>query len=554
MHVYDSRPDSPQNHPLYERIQAQIDAGDLDGAQTSLRLLAVNFPDDPALENLHKALQSQKMWSTPSTTAWSVEEDAVLRRRRWLRLVVVVLAILLAGSLLAVAGAAYWQFTQAQQQSAVQQARVEAARQAVRLALNSGDCRWAERAYVELLRLVPEDKGFAVELAYCRERLARDSLYAEGLAAWEAGDCEAARMAFDELAGQDPSYPGLASVRSQLERQQMIETAWDQAQYACQAEMWEACVAQLRTLQQVDQGFRRDEVRTLLFTASLRAGEACIARSAGAEEVLTEALSYFDLALSQEPVSLEALLARDMAVAYGRGRALSDRQAWQAAAEQLTPAYEANPGYAAGHLAELLYQARLRQGQAAEAQGDLVGALAAYRLAARIEAVGRAEAWSAIERLEAALAPTPTETPTPTPTDTPTPAPTVPGPKPKPTSQPTPTSTPTPTPVPYKFFSYGATLVGDKTCKSLTVQGWIRDGTAPVPGVEVTIWTDSWHGPSVISDTDGYYYYFLDDHPKIGNWNIKLLIGGQQVSDTVPFSTRDQCDANLVYISWDSRY
>ncbi len=547
----DANVNSATSHPLYERARAQMEAGDWAGALTSLRMLRASFPFDPDLERLQAVIETQLADSNSLSEGDTGTSDASVGRRRWLRLLGVLLALLLGGGLLLAMKVAYGQLVEVPTPVVEHQAEVEQARQTVRLALSSGDCRWAEEAYRDLLRYAPEDRVLEMGLARCKERLALDALYAEGVAALNAGDWQAARMAFETLAQQAPGYRDLTDQESRLEHRQQIEEWWSEAQSACQAEDWQTCVAHLQAVQQGDVHFRRDEVEALLHDAALEAGRELVMRSGQDRDLLAQASAYFELALRQEPASQEALLEWKLAGGYARALGLVEQQDWEAAAEELASLYEIRPGYAGGQLAQLLYHAWFQLGQGLAAQGDSLGALAAYRRAIEVEGVDTRQAQTAFELLEAMLTPLPTPSDTPTPSPTPTVAPSAtPRPRPRPTAAPS----PTPTPLPYRFFSYGATLTADTTCNSLTVQGWVRDDVYPMPGVEVTIWTDSWSGPMVITDRDGYYYYFLDDHPKLGTWYIKLSMGGEQISDVVTFSTRPDCDSNLVYISWESRY
>jgi len=547
----DANPDAATGHPLYDRIQAQIRAEDWAGALTSLRMLRVSFPYDPDLERLQQVIEAQQAHSSPLAAASAGGDKITPGRRRGLRLLAVLLVLLLAGSLLLATGMAYDQFVVFPTPVVEHQAEADQARQTIRLALSSGDCRWAEQAYEDLLRYAPADKTLEMGLARCQERLALDSLYAQGVAALNAGDWEAARAAFESLSQQAPSYRDLAVEMDCLNRQQQIEAWWAAGQAACQVRDWETCVARLQAVQQADLHFHPDEVQALLYAAALGAGRDLVVRSGGDKDLLAQAIAYFDLAVQQKPASQEASLERDLAAGYAQGWGLFEQEAWSAAAEQLASLYAIRPGYADGRLAQLLYLTRVRQGEALAAQGDPDGALAAYQAATEVQGVDTGQARAAVERLEALLTPlpTPSETPTPLPTATSAPSAT-----PKPTLRPTPRPSPTPTPQPYRFFSHGATLTAAGSCNSLTVQGWVRDDVSAMPGVEVTIWTDSWQGPMVITDIDGYYYYYLDNHPKLGTWYIKLSLGGEQISDVVPFSTRADCDSNLVYISWDSRY
>ena len=512
-------------------------------------MLRVSFPYDPDLERLQGLLEQHRGSGDSAKEALTGAGSAGWRR--WLRLLVALLAFLLLIGLLLAAGLAYQQYTTIERPAAERRAEAALARQTVRLALDSGDCRWAEEAYRNLLHFVPEETSLAAELDRCQERLKLDSLYAQAVTAMKAGDWKASHAAFAAIAKVDPSYPGLADETAILEDKLEIETGWSEAQAACQAQDWQSCVASLQAVQQADLYFRRDDVQALLANAAVQSGLDCVARSHGSEELLAEAIAYYDLALLQEPGLQQALMEREMVARYALAVSLYEHQAWGAAVEQLEILYDIRQDYADGHVAGLLFQAWCEQGASLEAMGDLVGSLACYEAACLVAGVDTGEALKAMARMEALLTPLPTPTSMPTAIPSAVASATA---TPKPTSRPAPTLSPTPTPLPFQFTSRGATLTRDVTCNSLTVQGWVRDGTYPMPGVEVTIGADSWSGPMVITDVDGYYYYFLDDHPKNGTWYIKLSIAGEQISDAVPFSTRADCDSNLVYISWESRY
>ena len=106
-----------------------------------------------------------------------------------------------------------------------------------------------------------------------------------------------------------------------------------------------------------------------------------------------------------------------------------------------------DPNYA-DDLAVMLFEARIRWGDAHRQAGEWCKAYEQYKLAAEMNEgleIDRAEA-RRDEVFFECMTPTPTPTVTPTPTTTPTPTPT-------PTRTPTPTATPSPTPyVPHRYY------------------------------------------------------------------------------------------------------
>ena len=194
-------------------------------------------------------------------------------------------------------------------------------------------------------------------------------------------------------------------------------------------------------------------------------------------------------------------------------------------------------------------QRRLAAGQYAEAESNFRSALALQP--------GHAAALDGLAVL-GLLTPTPTPTlePTATPTPTPTPAPTK-KPKPKPTQTPAPTLTPTLAPQPF-YVSDLRFLANSRYpylgCKWFGLVGKATNAQGyPLEGLTVRIWAAGWPGVAAVTDLNGGYELYLDDHPRAETWLVQLSQGDRPLSDVIEVESRADCSATLIQMDWRRR-
>jgi hypothetical protein len=254
------------------------------------------------------------------------------------------------------------------------------------------------------------------------------------------------------------------------------------------------------------------------------------------------------------PVSAEERV-RELEVLLDEARQTED---WERAIGLLLALRQIRPGDAT--VDAQLAEAYAREGLWWLAAGQYEQAGDDFRRALALEP-DNAEALDGLAQLKA-LTPTPTSTSTPTPT--PTPSPTAPPPTatPKPTRR-RPTATPTPsptapTPMPYyvtnlKFNSNNR--YPELGCRWFGFVGKVTNvHSYPMEGMTIRIWAASWQGVWTVTNMNGEYELYLDDHPREEQWLVQLFEGETPVSEVIPVDSRADCNATVIQMDWRRRY
>ena len=317
-----------------------------------------------------------------------------------------------------------------------------------------GNYDGAIAAFESILERDPKDIAAQTGLKQARQLREMAEKYKSAAEAIESEDWDAARTNLEAIVAQYPAYEDASQLLDYVTHQQELDALFEQAVAAYNANQWADAITLFENIQQQDDTFRTDALKESLFISYLEEGERLIDELDARADTVRQALQHFNAALTIHPDNQRAAQNRRYANFYLTALLAIQREDWQQAIQSLENIYEANPVYAGGRAACLLYQSYVALAKSDMKEGKYARALRYVDKALSVEpACGdQQDAVSLRDRLLLALAtatPTPTATATTTPTATPTPTstPTRP-PTATPTATPTPPPPPTPTPAP----------------------------------------------------------------------------------------------------------
>lgn len=308
-----------------------------------------------------------------------------------------------------------------------------------------GNYDGAIHAFQRILTLDPGDIGAQAGLN--QAQLLRDlaANYAAAKLAIENGDWEAARSQLEAIAAVYPNYEDIDTLSSFVQRQQDLESLFQQATAAYNASQWAEAIHLFETIRDQDGTYRTDAVQESLFVSYLEDGGALVDQRGANLEAVRQAIQRFNSALVIHPDNQRAAESRRLASLYEAGMRAAQREDWGAVRDNLTPVYRVNPGYG-GQITCLLYQAYTTLAMSEMKSGSYHNALEHAQAALVLDPpCGDEDEARTVEQavLLALATATPTSTATATPTSTPLPTATH---SPTPLPSPTPTFTPLPPP------------------------------------------------------------------------------------------------------------
>lgn len=310
--------------------------------------------------------------------------------------------------------------------------------------MSVGDYEAAIQSYEEILALDPNHQGAQFGLEKARRLANLGLLYQNALTYIANEQWELASLELAKILEIEPSYKDASSLAQTVERKRTLADLFAEGEEHFEKGEWAQAVHAFERVRTLDATYRASEVGERLYRAYIEEGKALLEQGTQAADVQM-AVTKFSSALTLDPQGDEATALKQDAEDYLAGFVAFEDGNWSLAISRLQSMYAGNPDYAGGNLAELLYQAHIRRGDAYRDDGRYTEALIDYRVA---QTIAVSDISVAVEREQEIFTKyiTPTPTPTTTPTRTPTPRPTR-TPTPRPTDTPVPPP-PTNTPIP----------------------------------------------------------------------------------------------------------
>ncbi|MGL4649528.1 MAG: hypothetical protein ACRC1H_08975 [Caldilineaceae bacterium] len=296
----------------------------------------------------------------------------------------------------------------------------------------AGDWASAEAHFQELLLLDPDAVEVAEGLAAIALERERAAAYTDAEMLFVNRDYAGALQSFSNLQRSAPNYRDVNSRILEVRRVQQLELLYEQAQTQLVLGYSNLALATLNEIQSVSTDYRKQEIQDRLFELNLEQGRAIVNLNPPNPAQLPVALDHFNAALRQRPSDADVLSHQKLAGSYLSARDAYDAGTWSDAVGKLESVYIQQPGYLAGSVPPLLYQAYLNNGDQMRVGGDLYRAYDQYRLASELPISDTVMARGRMAEIQPMLTPTPT------------PAPTLPPATPAPPASPTPTPTPQP--------------------------------------------------------------------------------------------------------------
>jgi tetratricopeptide (TPR) repeat protein len=281
--------------------------------------------------------------------------------------------------------------------------------------LAAGNYQGAAEAFAELASLAPGDPAAqeGLERAARLEQLARDFQEAETAAAAENWDVAEAKL--QAVLAVDATFDDAAARLAYVRRQQAASEVFKAGIAAYDAGERQAAITSLERLSELDPQYQRDAVRELLFVLYMQDGQAITATPNATADQIRQAAGRFGQALALHPYNVQALDESRLVSQYLEGIKALDQQSLPQAETLLNAILAERPQYANGQAAALYYDLLVRKGDTARANGDLDQAYEAYETAVGWATTDSSAARAGLAALQAVWTPTPEPVALPTP-------------------------------------------------------------------------------------------------------------------------------------------
>ncbi len=517
----DALPRQSTDHPLYQEVESFINQGAWSAARAPLEELMTLYPDDAYLKEISTSVRAR------SALLDSALEIAPARRSilsRGLRYIVPVVAVIALLGLVTVVVLALQLWILPQQAERQRAQNISQIRQDAQAALVSGDYDRAIIAYTEILDLLPGDPEAEVGLEQAGQLRATVSRYTEAIAEMEAHRWDNALSILQQIQVEQPNYRNVPELIASIQEQQDLSDRFAEAEAAFDRGYYELAAQEYEELQSLDYGFERETVQEHLFLSYLQLGLAEEEAAGSDPQGLQAALEKLEKALALRPEDSQTKGESQLLRFYLASLDEFETGNWPQTIADLTPVYEARPGFAEGTAAERLYEAKVAWGDDLMAEEQFEQALAMYQEAHLITEVDTAGLDPKIASARRMLA-TPTPTPEPTQAAEPTAASTRSGSG----AGPAPTATPKPLPYALKGMSVRSNCSGFGYIHGIIWSTY----NFPMAGISVQAFnTTTGLGPlvSLPTNDDGIYQIILQQDQIEGLWVVQVLENGQPVS------------------------
>lgn len=331
-------------HPLYREAMRQVTEGNPAEAVDALVRLAELYPNEKAVQDL--LLRAQLRTTFGGTDYIPVERPKptpVLRN--------VVLALLAVTACMVVITAFTYVYNNVylvRVNDQEREAHIQSLWAEFQSRLDSGDVIGAREILEELFTLTPNEPALQDALQVVEQRESWADLYAEASASRERGDWQQAIELASQVPPESPEYDAAQRLIQEVQESAQLEASWQQAQGLLAAEDWRAAIPILEGIRFQRPDFRRAEVEEQLFQANARTARQLIDQANGNVDMLREAISFLNDALTLQPTHRELITERDLAVGFVNGSDALNRGDWVVVVTSWQSVYGTRPDYQGG--------------------------------------------------------------------------------------------------------------------------------------------------------------------------------------------------------------
>jgi tetratricopeptide (TPR) repeat protein len=258
--------------------------------------------------------------------------------------------------------------------------------------LEAGDPAKAIAVYDQILAVLPNDTKAQEGLTKAQRQLQLDTLYHQASNRIQAKQWADAEKTLQELLAIDPKYKDaakkLATVQQErklAEQQNRLGSLFQEAQSYFEAGNWPMAARNYAAIFDADPSFEEAAIKDRLPKSLLNWANQLVASAGDSLLPYQQAIDLYDKALLVQPRDSQIVTARKLVTAYLDGYKLYGEGRWADAVEKLEPVYQLQTDYAGGRLAQLLYDAYIKNGDALAASRDDQAALDQYRKALALD-------------------------------------------------------------------------------------------------------------------------------------------------------------------------
>jgi tetratricopeptide (TPR) repeat protein len=347
-------------HQLYQLATQHFQRGEWRAGLAEMEQLIQLFPSDQELRSLRKEF----LFKERLDGAESIDRLAEKRGRLSalvLRITAIVVFVLAASLLISTYSG--WFGNQ-----------LTTARQQVKALMQVGRLAEAEAVLGEIAVLDPEFPGLESLRVELNDELALHNLYEEGLARINSGDWLGAKANLEQLAANEPHYRDVGLQLMYVDRQTLVGNLLSEGEAAIARADWEQAVASFDSVRNQHPDYEPEYVEGRLFESFVNAGRAVLIGQEDSLTALEEAAVYLRKALALRPQDPEVKRERELAGLYLTAQAAFSEGNWSEVIEALIRTIEVDPDYAQGTARQTLYDAYV-------ARGELQMAVHAYEAA-----------------------------------------------------------------------------------------------------------------------------------------------------------------------------
>lgn len=369
-----------------------------------LKSVEPNWPGlDPLIDEVSWFLKLEEVGDSARMAPVAAEPQ---RRTRKVRLSWLAPAALI---LIALASVAIWQgwMPRLGPRSSVTQ---EALYNRGQASLAAGDYQAAREAFSELAQAFPDDPAVQEGLQRAARLEQLTSAYQAAQAAVAAEDWPAAESRLREVLAFDPAYQDARELLTMVERRRRAAELYTAAVAAYDSGDLAQAIDKFERLVELDPDYQRNSVRELLFVLYVSDGRALLATPDASAGVIHQAIGRFGQALALRPRNVQAAEENRLANLFLSARQAIDRQDWPQADSLLSSLLQQRADYADGEAVRWRYQVLVRLGEEALAAGRNADAQTAYEQALALPAqfiADRSAAETGLRTAAAGRSPTP---------------------------------------------------------------------------------------------------------------------------------------------------
>jgi tetratricopeptide (TPR) repeat protein len=356
---------SYRQHPVYQAASQHFQKGEWKAGLTELDKLIRHFPHEPEIRSLRNEYLFKERLDTAETGDRAAEERQKLRRA--LRSVVA-LSMLAAVAFVTLYTYSTWVERQlssagARVQHEIQVATLAAKRLDAQALMQVGRLDEAEQVLGEIAQLDPTFDG----LAELRTELATErglaGLYELAMRQIDGADWLGARASLEQLAAQRPNYRDAGIQLIYIDRQTLLGNLLRDGEAALAKGDWSQAVGAFESVRTLHPQHEPEYVEARLFESYVNAARSVLIGQEDSLVALQQAEAYFREGLALRPQDAEIKREREFAGLYLQAQTEFDQGNWNEVIKALTLVTSADPAYAQGTARQTLYDAYIARGE-----------------------------------------------------------------------------------------------------------------------------------------------------------------------------------------------